>query len=148
MTLVSKTIMIHFPFSKGKLDQRQPTSAWWISLCSDKCPWCWSLNNGVPMTGQRHSPAHIYKANLEVKQTTTKTSSPSLLLQFSSPFPAVFSWKCTMFLAFFLVQKARGATGVGMSALEDGTLAPVECGGRGALDCGGLWPLGSCEVVR
>lgn len=52
-----------------------------------------------------------------------------------------------MFFGVFLVQKARGAAGVGMSALEDGTLAPVECGGRGALDCGGLWPLGSCEEV-
>lgn len=72
-------------------------------------------------------------------------TSPTFLFPISC---RIFLKKTALcFLAFFLVQKARGAAGVGMSALEDGTLAPVECGGRGALDCGGLWPLGSCEEV-
>lgn len=94
------------------------------------------------MTGQRHSPAHIYKANLE---NFFPFTSPTFLFPISCPH--FLKKNSTMFFVVFLVQKARGATGVGMSALEDGTLAPVECGGRGALDCGGLWPLGSCEEV-
>ena len=73
--------------------------------------------------------AHIYKANLEVKQSATKKHLPFTTCSVSFP-----TFSCCIFV--------RGAAGVGMPALEDGTLAPVECGGCGALDCGGLWPLG------